>query len=144
MDANTRRIDDLRKDFADLQTDMDTRRFLLNHSNRSGRYCQSCSPLRQVGKCGPACALLRPEHRSGTFFSIPETWRREARSLLREHKAVVADMDRFGYNIGKTELDQWEGLAKEMRRNGMSNVEKMRDGEKPIPITFEFSEVSWA
>jgi hypothetical protein len=144
MDANARRIDALRKAFADLQTDMDTRKFLLNHWSRDGRYCQSCSPLNKVGKCGPACALLRPDNRSGTFFSVPETWRREARSQIRQYKVAVADMQRHGYNISLAEIVELEELARGFRLDGMSNVEKMTGHEQPISIRMEFSEVSWS
>jgi hypothetical protein len=143
MNANARRIDALRKAFADLQSDMDTRKFLLNHWNRDGRYCQYCSPLNKVGKCGPACALLRPDNRSGTFISVPETWRREARAQLRQYRVAVADMERHGYNISLPEIVELEELARGLQLDGMSTLEMMDGKEKPITIGLEFSEVCW-
>jgi hypothetical protein len=145
MEAKTRRVAALRKALADLQQDMDTRRFLMTHSNRGGRYCDSCSRKRQSGKCEnlTTCALLHPAWKSAKFLIAPEVWRRETRAVLSEYKALLADMDRFGYNISKPELEQWEDWAEQMLYEGKSNVEKMDDEEPPSDILWEFGVVDY-
>jgi hypothetical protein len=145
MEAKTRRVDALRKSLADLQQDMDTRRFLMTHSNRGGRYCDTCSRKRQSGKCEnlTTCALLRPAWKSAKFFTAPEVWRRETCAVLSEYKALLADMDRFGYNISKPELEQWEDWAEQMLYEGKSNVEKTDDEEPPSDILCEFGVVDY-
>jgi hypothetical protein len=145
MEAKTRRVDALRKALADLQQDMDTRRFLMTHSNRGGRFCDSCSRKRQPDKCDnlTTCALLRPAWKCAKFFTAPEVWRRETRAVLSEYKALLADMDRFEYNISKPELEQWEDWAEQMLYDGKSNVEKIDNEEPPSDILWEFGVVDY-
>jgi hypothetical protein len=143
MNAHRRHVTTLRKAFADLKQDMDVRRFLLTHANRDGRFCDCCSRRRSPGFCGPTCALMRDVRESGTMFRTPEPWRREARATLCEYKAIATDMDRFGYNMSKPELEHWEDWADAMRYGGMSNVEKM-DGEEPaFVIKVKIGIVNW-
>jgi hypothetical protein len=143
MDANRRRVDTLRKAFASLKQDMDTRRFLLTHGNRDGHFCDCCSRRRSPGMCGPTCALLRVGHESATMFRAPERWRREVGAVLCEYKVIVADMDRLGYNISKPELEQWEDWADAMRHDWMSIVEEMNDEEPAFVIKVKFGVVNW-
>jgi hypothetical protein len=88
-------------------------------------------------------ALLRAGCGSATMFRTPESWRREARAALSEYRAIVADMDRFGYNVSKLELEQWEDWADAMRHDGMSNVGKMDDEEPAFIIKVKFDVVNW-
>jgi hypothetical protein len=143
MNANRRRVDTLRKAFAGLKQDMDTRRFLLAHGDRDGRFCDCWSRKRSPGRCSPTCALLRAGCRSATMFRAPERWRREARAALCEYKAIVADMDRFGYNISRLELEQWEDWTDAMRHDGMRNVERMHDEEPALIFKVKFGVLNW-
>jgi hypothetical protein len=52
-------------------------------------------------------------------------------------------MDRFGYNISKPELEQWEDWADAMRYGGMSDVEKMDDEDPAFVIKVKFGIVNW-
>jgi hypothetical protein len=145
-DTKADRVNNLLKVLEDIKADVKTRRFILDHCLRDGRYCQSCSPLQKVGHCGPTCPLLRPtellDNRSGTFFIVPEAWGRETITQHQTYKAMKGNLKRAGHDVDLYELEKWECVAEDMREEGLSFNEQW-NFEKDGKVRLTFKEVNW-
>ena len=104
------RIDKVRKDLDEVKVDIETRRFLMNLVFANGRYCQSCSPLRQVGACGRTCALLRPgpSIHSGMLAAMSDKWMWQTVSIGRYYDNIAGEVLAGGYNVSPSILQRWE------------------------------------
>jgi hypothetical protein len=113
------RVNALRVTLAEVKADIEIRKFFVDLMYARGRHCLVCSPLRCIGACGSACALLRPADGGGVFSGITEamtdSWMAETVSIGRCYDKVAPEILAARYSIGVPTLQRLEEAVERMR-----------------------------
>jgi hypothetical protein len=102
-----------------VNADIEIRKFFVDLMYARGRHCSVCSPLRRIGACGSACALLRPADGGGVFSGITEamadSWMAETISIGRCYDKIAPQVLAARYNVSLPTLQRLEEAVKRMR-----------------------------
>jgi hypothetical protein len=105
----------------DFDVTNNTRQFLYAMYRTRNRHCQTCSPIKRSGVCGPTCTLLSPMHHSPD--PIDPVWLSNAQTDNQVFQHIVLDMQKHCHTASSQHVRKWEKAAEELRRCALSRLE---------------------